>query len=41
MSEPEKRVRNGRVRWYARYYDRSGKRHTKVFDREGATLGVI
>jgi hypothetical protein len=26
--------RNGKVRWYARYYDPSGKRHTKVFDRK-------
>src|SRR5829696_898715 len=32
MAEPEKRVRNGKIRWYARYYDPSGKRHTKVFD---------
>jgi integrase len=32
MSEPEKRIRNGKVRWYATYYDPSGKRHTKVFD---------
>jgi integrase len=35
MSEPEKRIRNGRVRWYARYYDPSGKRHSKVFDSKG------
>jgi integrase len=32
MPEPEKRLRNGRTRWYARYYDPSGNRHTKVFD---------
>jgi hypothetical protein len=32
MSQPEKRARNGKVRWYARHYDPSGKRHTKVFD---------
>jgi hypothetical protein len=32
MSEPERRIRNGKVRWYARYYDPSGNRHTKVFD---------
>lgn len=32
MPEPEKRIRNGKVRWYARYYDPSGKRHTKFFD---------
>jgi integrase len=34
VSEPEKRIRNGKVRWYARYYDPSGQRHTKVFDRK-------
>jgi integrase len=33
MAEPEKRVRNGRVRWYARYYDPSGKQLSKTFDR--------
>jgi integrase len=32
MSGAEKRTRNGRVRWYARHYDPSGKRHTMVFD---------
>jgi integrase len=32
VTAPEKRIRNGKVRWYARYYDPSGKRHTKVFD---------
>jgi len=32
MAEPEKRIRNGKVRWYARYYDPSGKRHSKAFD---------
>jgi hypothetical protein len=35
MAEPEKRVRNGKVRWYARYYDPSSKRHSKVFDSKG------
>jgi integrase len=34
MSEPEKRIRNGRVRWYVRYFDPSGKRVSKVFDRK-------
>lgn len=33
MAGPEKRVRNGRVRWYARYYDPDGQRHAKTFDR--------
>ena len=33
MAEPEKRIRNGRVRWYARYYDPSGKQLSKTFDR--------
>jgi integrase len=33
MAEPFKRIRNGKVRWYARYYDPDGKRVTKVFDR--------
>jgi integrase len=32
VSEPEKRIRSGKVRWYARYYDPSGKRHSKAFD---------
>ncbi len=34
MAEPERRIRNGRVRWYVRYFDPSGKRHAKVFDRK-------
>jgi integrase len=34
MSEPEKRIRNGRIRWYVRYFDPSGKRVSKVFDRK-------
>jgi integrase len=33
MSEPEKRIRNGKVRWYARYFDPDGQRHAKAFDR--------
>ena len=32
MPAPEKRIRNGRARWYARYYDPSGQRHSKAFD---------
>ena len=32
MANIERRVRDGRVRWYARHYDPSGNRHTKVFD---------
>jgi integrase len=34
MSEPEKRIRNGKVRWYVRYFDPSGKRVSKTFDRK-------
>jgi hypothetical protein len=34
MAEPEKRMRNGRVRWYVRYFDPSGKRVSKVFHRK-------
>jgi integrase len=34
MSEPEKRVRNGRIRWYVRYFDPSGMRKSKTFDRK-------
>ena len=36
MPEPEKRIRNGKVRWYARHYNPNGKRHTKVFDTKAA-----
>ena len=32
MANIERRVRDGKVRWYARHYDPSGNRHTKVFD---------
>ncbi|HKF86691.1 MAG TPA: N-terminal phage integrase SAM-like domain-containing protein [Propionibacteriaceae bacterium] len=35
MAEPEKRIRGGRERWYARYYDPSGRRHSKAFDTKG------
>src|SRR5215203_7079715 len=34
MSEPEKRIRNGKVRWYVRYFDPSGKRKSRTFDRK-------
>jgi integrase len=34
VSEPEKLIRNGRVRWRQRYFDPSGKRRTKTFDRK-------
>jgi integrase len=34
MSEPEKRIRNGKVRWYVRYFDPSGKRRSRTFDRK-------
>jgi integrase len=34
VSEPEKRIRNGKVRWYVRYFDPSGKRVSKTFDRK-------
>jgi hypothetical protein len=33
MANIERRVRDGKVRWYARHYDPSGNRHTKVFVR--------
>src|SRR5215213_9293183 len=32
MANIERRVRDRKVRWYARHYDPSGNRHTKVFD---------
>jgi hypothetical protein len=32
MANIERRVRDGKVRCYARHYDPSGNRHTKVFD---------
>ena len=32
MANIERRIRDGKVRWYARHYDPSGNRHTKVFD---------
>jgi len=35
VAEPEKRIRGGRERWYARYYDPSGRRHSKAFDTKG------
>jgi integrase len=34
MSEIEKRIRNGKVRWVARYFDPDGRRRGKVFDRK-------
>jgi integrase len=34
MSRPEKRIRNGKVRWYARYYDPSGRQLAKTFNRQ-------
>jgi hypothetical protein len=34
MSKPEKRIRNGKVRWYVRYYDPSGKQLSKTFNRQ-------
>lgn len=34
MARPERRIRNGRVRWYARYRDPSGAQKVKVFDRQ-------
>lgn len=34
MASVEKRARNGRLRWYVRYRDPSGKQRTKVFDRK-------
>jgi integrase len=34
VSEIERRVRNGKVRWVARYADPDGRRRGKVFDRK-------
>jgi hypothetical protein len=34
MTEIERRVRNGQVRWVARYFDPDGRRRGKVFDRK-------
>ena len=34
MAEIEKRIRNGKVRWVARYFDPDGRRRGKVFDRK-------
>jgi integrase len=34
MASIEKRVRNGQVRWYARYRDPEGEQRTKTFDRK-------
>lgn len=34
MASIEKRTRNGRVRWYARYRDADDKQRTKTFDRK-------
>lgn len=34
MASIEKRERNGRLRWYARYRDPSGRQRTKTFDRK-------
>ena len=34
MASIEKRVRNGRMRWYARYRDPSGMQRTSTFDRK-------
>lgn len=34
MAAPEKRERNGKVRWYARYRDPEGKQRSKTFDRK-------
>ena len=33
MSELERRIRGGKVRWVARYFDPDGRRRGKVFDR--------
>lgn len=34
MASVERRTRNGKVRWYARYRDPSGQQRVKVFDRK-------
>jgi hypothetical protein len=34
MSELERRIRAGWVRWVARYFDPDGRRRAKTFDRK-------
>ena len=34
MSDLERRIRGGRVRWVARYFDPDGRRRAKTFDRK-------
>src|SRR5689334_20594452 len=34
MSSIEKRVRNGQIRWYARYRDPDNQQRVQVFDRK-------
>jgi Phage integrase, N-terminal SAM-like domain len=34
VAEIEKRVRNGKIRWVARYFDPDGKRRGETFDRK-------
>lgn len=34
MGSAERRIRNGRVRWYGRYRDPAGMQRVKVFDRK-------
>src|SRR5664279_5847741 len=34
MASIEKRVRDGKIRWYARYRDPAGTQRTKTFDRK-------
>lgn len=34
MASIEKRARDGKARWYARYRDRTGQQRTKTFDRK-------
>ena len=34
MASVEKRIRDGRVRWYARYRDPNGRQLSRSFDRK-------
>ncbi len=41
MATPEKRIRNGKVRWYARYRDPAGTQKVRVFDRQAQAQAFL
>jgi len=41
MASPEKRIRNGKVRWYARYRDPAGTQKVRVFDRQAQAQAFL